>query len=62
MRYDITYINITEEKRFHYVIVILNIATMYDLVAAHTTLSLKSREKFYLKLFQRCLKQDMCSA
>jgi len=39
MRYDITYINITEEKRFHYVIVILNIATMYDLVATHTTLS-----------------------
>ena len=27
MRYVITYINITKEKRYHYVIVILNIAS-----------------------------------
>ena len=31
MRYVITYINITKEKRYHYVIVILNIDLEFDM-------------------------------
>ena len=62
MRYVITYINITEEKRYHYVIVILNIDmnTMLTSAPRSSVLSVKNLEFTIISGPQRVYTLILC--
>ena len=50
MRYVITYINITKEKRYHCVIVILNIGMKREIMVVLITAAVREREENWVKM------------
>ena len=58
MRYVINYLNITKEKRYHYVIVILNIELKSSIGSSHRPLCLLSQG--WLSSSSELLKNPLC--